>query len=420
MRRRSFVGGLASIAGHLSSYAKGSMNKTNIKSFDKIYRHLQDPALRASDIGDSVLVVDSAEFSGVDFSDLIWRNIRFVNCDFIGAYEIKLERLERALFEDCRFSGIHSFGDMVDVRFSRCLARGRTFLQGQSESKNLVFENCSFVGKSSEPNEWGSIGSYAQATFMACEAKWFNLRGHSKLDLVECTIVDVNAVPWHEHGGSHVLIDKCKLRGTFDLSGEGSLLLSLTVRDTVLERLDLRNATVTGAVIMERIKGGYINAYVKQAESLHIRNSQVLGNRKEIFEAYAGGIQSIEIDTVVFGGDLSSDPVTIAGGFSLKSADRISNVSRSIDIRNSTIPTLDASYLHTKRLSLKDNEIVRADISNSRIAELEISGTSITGKLDAHGTQATRQKVDLGAGSTFGRVDQLDDSNIKLQPISKR
>jgi uncharacterized protein YjbI with pentapeptide repeats len=420
MRRRGFLGGVATMAGGAFSYAESSMNKTNIKSFGKIYSHLQDPALRTKDIGDSMLVIDGAEFSGVNFADLIWRNLRFVNCDFIGAYEIKLERLEQSLFENCRFGGIHSFGDMVDVKFLRCQARGRTFIQGQSDSKNLVFEKCSFVGKSSEPNEWGSVGSYAQATFMACEAKWFNLRGHSKLDLVDCSIEDVNAVPWHEHGGSHVFIDKCKLRGTLDLSGGGSLLLSLTVQDTVLENLDLRDATVKGDVTMKRIKGGYINAYVRQAGGLRIRNSQILGNGRKIFEAYAGGIQSIEIDTVVFGGDLSSEPVTIAGGFSLKSADRISNISQSIDIRNSTIPTLDASYLHTQRLVLQDNQIMRANMSNSRVADLEISGTRITGKLDFHGTQATQQKVDLSVGSTFGRVDQMDGSNIRLQPRSTR
>ncbi|SFP40979.1 hypothetical protein SAMN05216567_10648, partial [Variovorax sp. OK605] len=66
------------------------------------------------------------------------------------------------------------------------------------------------------------------------------------------------------------------------------------------------------------------------------------------------------------------------------------------------------------------NQIMRANMSNSRVADLEISGTRITGKLDFHGTQATQQKVDMSAGSTFGRVDQMDGSNIRLQPRSAR
>jgi hypothetical protein len=168
------------------------------------------------------------------------------------------------------------------------------------------------------------------------------------------------------------------------------------------------------------VKAGHIDANVKKARSLRIRNSQILGNGKQIFDTYAGAIRFIEVDSVIFGGDLHSEPVTIAGGFSLKSADRISNVNESITITNSTIPSLDAAYLNTRQLVLKNSNLVRVDISNGRIADLEISGSNIGGKLNAQGTQAARQKVDLSAGTVFGRIDQLEGSNIKLPPRSER
>ncbi|MNL72079.1 hypothetical protein D3C87_1973320 [compost metagenome] len=69
---------------------------------------------------------------------------------------------------------------------------------------------------------------------------------------------------------------------------------------------------------------------------------------------------------------------------------------------------------------LTNNQITRANISNSRIGNLEVSSTSITGKLDLRGTQAVKQKVDLRAGSTLGRVDQMDGSNIELEPRAQR
>lgn len=107
-----------------------SMKNPNIKRFGKSYSYLADPTLRAREIGDSVLTIENAEFSDVNFMDLTWRKVRLVNCDFIGAYETKLERLEQALLENCRFVGIHSFGNMVDVKFLRCQVRGAPFYKG--------------------------------------------------------------------------------------------------------------------------------------------------------------------------------------------------------------------------------------------------------------------------------------------------
>ncbi|SEJ93957.1 hypothetical protein SAMN05444746_10545 [Variovorax sp. OK212] len=393
------------------------MVKNNVRTLGKKFDYLQDPELRTREAGDAPLEIRGVVLSGTVFDGLLWRNLKFIDCDFVGAYEIKAD-MESVAFEDCRFAGIFNFGKLTNVDFQRCLAKANTVVVGGTGSNGVRFSDCIFIGTETDPNRWGGMGSYGETEFTRCKMKWTNVVSETRHTIVDCEFIDVDCSVSKDGGGSEVLIERSKLFGKFDM--RPATLVSLTVRDTVLEYLDLRDATVKGDVTMERIKGGYINAYVKQAGGLRIRNSQVLGNGRKIFEAYAGGIQSIEIDTVVFGGDLSSEPVTIAGGFSLKSADRISNVSQSIDIRNSTIPTLDASYLHTQRLVLKNNQIMRANMSNSRVADLEISDTRITGKLDFHGTQAAQQKVDLSAGSTFGRVDQMDGSNIRLQPRSAR
>ncbi|WP_143120466.1 MULTISPECIES: hypothetical protein [unclassified Variovorax] len=425
MNRRSLLSAAAALASFSPLLFGYSMvDKKNIRSFGKTYDYLRDPALRQKETGNSQLLVDGAEVSGANFHDVAWHNIKFVKCDFVGGYEIKLSELRNCIFENCRFAGIINWGIATSIRFVRCQAGGQSNVIDFSGSSDIRFETCVFVGTDPNPNNWGGIGSRGDATFVDCKAKWFDLAGYKQIVMDRCETQDVGiwtdsaANSGTSHESAVVVIKHSKLRGSFGMVA--SDLQSLTLHDTVLENLDLRDATVKGNVVMERIKGGYINAYVKQAGGLRIRNSQILGNGRKIFEAYAGGIQSIEIDTVVFGGDLSSEPVTIAGGFSLKSFDRISNISQSIDIRNSTIPTLDASYLHTQRLVLKDNQIMRANMSNSRVADLEISGTRITGKLDFHGTQAAQQKVDLSAGSTFGRVDQMDGSNIRLQPRSAR
>jgi uncharacterized protein YjbI with pentapeptide repeats len=417
MQRRSVLRASISLAASAAFTTGFAMVKNNVRTLGKKFDYLQDPELRTREAGDAPLEIRGVVLSGTVFDGLLWRNLKFIDCDFVGAYEIKAD-MESVAFEDCRFAGIFNFGKLTNVDFQRCLAKANTVVVGGTGSNGVRFSDCIFIGTETDPNRWGGMGSYGETEFTRCKMKWTNVVSETRHTIVDCEFIDVDCSVSKDGGGSEVLIERSKLFGKFDM--RPATLVSLTVRDTVLEYLDLRDATVKGDVTMERIKGGYINAYVKQAGGLRIRNSQILGNGRKIFEAYAGGIQSIEIDTVVFGGDLSSEPVTIAGGFSLKSADRISNVSQSIDIRNSTIPTLDASYLHTQRLVLKNNQIMRANMSNSRVADLEISDTRITGKLDFHGTQAAQQKVDLSAGSTFGRVDQMDGSNIRLQPRSAR
>lgn len=400
------------------------MKKKNIRNFGKIFNYLKDPDLRKRETGDSILVVEGAEFSGEHFEGMTWQNVSFKNCDFIGGYEIGPKRSINVRYEDCRFAGVLSYGVADNLWFLRCSWAGASVMFAEKGSKNVLFETCSFVGTSADPNRQGSVGSGGESRYLRCKAIWFNWTGDASLSIKECECegVSIHTDSFGNSGEDYlsalVSIEQSKLRGKFDMVA--SDLQSLTIRDTTLEHLDLSDATIKGDVVMERVKGGFINAYVKQARSLSVRNSQIQGNGKKIFEAYAGGIQSITIDAVVFGGDLSSEPVTIAGGFSLKSADRISNVSQSVDIRNSTIPTLDASYLNTQRLVLRNNQITRANISNSRMADLEVSGTSVTGKLDFRGTQAVHQKVELTAGSALGRVDQMDGSNIKLEPRSRR
>ncbi|CAA2100085.1 hypothetical protein [Variovorax paradoxus] len=398
--------------------------KKNIRSFGKTCDYLLDPARRQKEMGNSQLIVDAAEISGVNFHSVAWRNIRFINCDFMGGYEIKLSELAHCIFENCRFAAIINWGIATSVRFVRCQAGGRSNVIDVRGSSNVHFESCAFIGTDPEPNNWGGIGSRGDVTFVDCKAKWFDLAGYTKLVLDRCETQDVgiwtdsaaNSGPGHESAA--VEIRNSTLRGSFNMAA--SDMQSLKIQDTVLETMKLRSAIVKGDVLIETVKAGYIDANVKKARSLRIRNSQILGNGKQIFDTYAGAIRFIEVDSVVFGGDLHSEPVTIAGGFSLKSADRISNVNESITITNSTIPSLDAAYLNTRQLVLKNSNLVRVDISNGRIADLEISGSNIGGKLNAQGTQAARQKVDLSAGTVFGRIDQLEGSNIKLPPRSER
>lgn len=391
----------------LSGYSMTT--KPSISNFGKTLSYLKDPALRHKEIGEVPLKVEGALFSGELFEDIEWRNISFVNCDFVGGYEIALTGCIDVHFENCRFSGILSWGDTLNVRFLRCAWAGQSVMYGEENSKNTVFESCLFFGASSDKNKWGAVGTHGEAHFIKCKAKWFNLEGDAKLTIQDCELEDVICEPSKKYSGSQVVIEKCKLRGLLRMAGGGTLMQSLSIRDSVLENLELSDATVKGDVLLERVRGGYINAYVKEARSLIVRNSQISGNGKKIFEAYAGGIKLIEIDSVIFGGDLSTEPVTIAGGTGADLSNVRARVNDSISIRKSKVPRLSTHHVHTSLLQLQDCELDSLDLSNSRIAKMAISSNTISRSVDFTNTQVKEGKVQaLAKGQA-----KLNGSNVK-------
>jgi uncharacterized protein YjbI with pentapeptide repeats len=401
--------GVTSTALLLSGCAIGS--KKNIKDFGKTFDYLLDPELRAKEAGDALLVVKGALFSGTEFRDQTWRNVKFVDCEFSGAYEIKLAEMSNCVFERCRFSGIFAWGVQNAVRFVDCTVTGASHLWGDEGSRGVTYEKCNLTGSSSDSNRWGSVGTYGEATFLKCNGRWMGVLGHSSLVIQDCTFDTMECkIDAKESKGivPHTLIQGSTLRGSFDMVS--SSFQSLTLRDTVLDALDLTRARVKGDIVMERVRAGYIDVYVSAAQSLTMRNCQISGDGAQVFQAYAGGIKTIDIDGVTFGGGLSTEPVTIAGGFSLKSVDRISHVSESIVIKNSTIPRLDASYLNTRSVVLQNNTLDSLDLSNGRVGNLLIGGNNFARTVDFTGTQAQVSKVQpLAKGQA-----KLDGSNVKV------
>ena len=382
------------------------MRKNNVRTLQRTFEYLLDPGLRKKEVGDSILEVRGVEIAGVNFGEIPWRRIRFIDCDFVGAYEIKAD-MEAVAFTGCRFAGIFNFGKLTSVDFVRCTARANTFVVGGVGSKGARFLDCTFTGTDADPNRWGGMGSYGETEFVRCRMKWANVVSETRHTIVDCDFDSVDCNISKDGGGSEVLIEGSRLRGKFDM--RPATLLSLTVRDTVLQELDLSGATVKTDIVFDRVKGGYINAYVKEARRLSVRNSQISGNGTKVFEAYAGGIRAIDIDNVVFGGDLSTEPVTIAGGTGLDLANVRARVNDSIVIRASKLPRLNTHHVHTSLFQMQGCTLDSLVLSNSRIGRLELSTNTIARSVDFTNTQATESKVQpLAKGQA-----KLEGSNIK-------
>jgi uncharacterized protein YjbI with pentapeptide repeats len=413
MQRRELLIAGAGALGALSTSTRAGntvRKKRRIDSLGKTFAYLQDPELRRKETGDSLLTIEDAEIHGVRFEGLAWQNMLFKNCDFLGAYEVKLVSMNGCRFSGCRFSGIFAWGVQNAVRFSDCGVAGASHLWGAEGSSDVVYERCNFIGANEDSNHWGSVGTYGEAVFNGCKGKWFGVLGHSVLVIRDCEFDSMECpIDARESNGiiPKVQIEGSRLRRKFDLTA--SNLHSLTVLDTVFEEINLSDATVKADILFERVKGGFINAYVKQAARLSVRNSQIFGNGTKVFEAYAGGIGAIEIDNVVFGGDLSTEPVTIAGGTGLDLNNVRARVNDSIVIRGSKVPRLNMHHLHTSLFQMKGCALDSLVLSNSRIARLELSANTIARSVDFTDTQAKESKVQPFAKGQA----KLDGSNIK-------
>ncbi|CAN5879675.1 hypothetical protein BH11PSE13_BH11PSE13_14220 [soil metagenome] len=389
--------------------------KRNIRTFGKAFAYLKDPALRTKETNDAPLVVEQALFNGETFDTQVWRSVRFVGCEFAGAYEVKLDGLHDCTFENCRFTGIIGWGRAERVVFTNCQAfGGETNIAADVGSKDVRFEDCSFHGGDEDPNHWGTMGAYGQAEYVRCTAKWFSVFGFDRLVLKDCVLEDVKLrTDSHANSGSGyqsstVLIEKCALRGRFRaLAGNYQ---SLTIRDTNIDNLDLSNATFKGDVMMERLRGGIIKAGVKSARSFTLANSEVLGSGGVTFEMAMDSVQQVLLENVNFGTGLTAK-VNLGPGRPLKENEwNAVPTNKAAVIRNCTLPIVNASWLESQQLTLDGNTIGSINLSNGRIGKLELSGNAIARSVDFSNTQAKESRVrPLATGQA-----KLDGSNVKV------
>ena len=414
-RRDLFIGLPISAAFALLALPGQSMTNTpNIASFGKIFNYLKDPTLRLKEAGNAPLRVEGALFSGEHFEDIEWRNVSFINCDFVGGYEIGLTQCVNVNFVGCRFSGVLSWGDTLNVRFLRCAWTGQSVMYGEAKSKNTVFEACTFVGTSSDKNNWGAVGTHGEAAFIGCKAKWFNLDGDATLTLRDCELENVICEPSNKYGGSQVLIEKCKFRGLFRMSGSGTLLQSLAIRDTQIDNLDLSSVTVKGDVVMERVKGLKMNLALASAGAVDLKEVQISGSGPKVFYLAANRCRSVLLENCKLPSNPGDEKAWIGGAEKEPAYKVRPPISQSVTLRRSRLPELDLSYLNTARLSIDNCELDRVDISNGSIGAIELLNTNFSFTLDLSNTHASSFKQTGGTNlSKLGGL-KLDGSNVKV------
>ncbi len=386
-------------------------NKKQISQYGKLFEYLKDPDMRTKEMGEEVMEVTGALFSGVSFREMSWKNIRFVECDFTGSYELKLARLENCLFTGCRFAGLFSFGLAKDVHFSNCVVRGNadSALYTDKGSTNVVFENSDIQSLAADIETWGSLVMDGEAKYINCGVKWFHLSGGEKLDIERCrieqSIIARSGIEVHPP----VTITDTELLGTTDMVS--SYMSSLTMRNCTVGVLDLKQAHVSGDVLLEKVVGERIDLSVKSARNVTVRNCTLKAteDQKFSFEIASDSTDQLLLQDCNFG----EVPVAIGpGGWLpedvLQAAPR-NSLTRLIACK---LSSLDSAYAFSKAISIEGCTISIADFSNSRIGNLQIQASTISQKLDLRNTRIQSHSIKDLQPNQYRQV-LLEGSNIK-------
>lgn len=407
MQRRHLFTSIASlsIAPSIPLLTSCRLMKKDIKEFGKTFEYLKDDAARAKETGNAPMVIEGASFDGTQFHGQVWRHLKFVDCDFTGGYQIRLEAMANVEFRNCHFAGVIEFGVMTDVRFHGCYSQGNSNWGGQRGSKNVVFEKCRFIGSSSDRNRQGAIGTYGDATFLGCVIKWFDISADTGLVARDC---DFDGVSYHPENAT-VLIENCRLRGLFNMVPAG--LASLTVRDTVVDHLDFNRAEVKGDILIERVSGRSLLARIGGGLRITVRDSQFKSSPQgpSPFKLVSADTLHATIDNVQFLG--GGKPVELSFGLVGSKDEGVApQVNQTFTLRNSHIDHLDATYLRSAHVRFEGNEFGRLELQHSRIGTLELLGNTIVRTVDFTNVEADDAKVQpLGAGQA-----RLEGSNIRL------
>ena len=389
-------------------------DKTHISKYGKVFDYLKDPALRAKEAGEQTMEVKGALISGVPFKGMEWKGIRFIGCDFTGAYELSLDGMQNCLFEGCRFAGLFGFGLAKDLYFNKIEVRGETNIYTDKGSTGVVFENSDFRSFGENSSSWGSMYMQGEARYVNCYAKWFKLDGEERLEVERCRFDSVRLAKGTKINPPVTIIDT-ELLGTTDMVS--SHMASLTMRNCTVGVLDLKQARVSGDVLIEKVAGEKLLVGVVTARSMTIRNCKIVPveGEKTAVDLAAMGIEQLRIEGCTFGdrGELRIDP-----GVELRDDQwTVGGPKNKLTyITRCTMESLDATWTESQDLRIEQCTISSADFSNSRIGHLQREGSTISQKLDLRNTRIQTHSIKDLEPSKYRQV-LLDGSSIKQLSI---
>jgi uncharacterized protein YjbI with pentapeptide repeats len=407
-RRRKIILGIALpsvavVAGlNLPKYMKKNMAK-NIDEMEEEYAMLFDIKLRRKKLGALPLVIKDADFR-INLEEVICENTQFVDCYFYPGITIKTKALTDVSFERCQFMDC-SFGSGIwkNVTFSKCDGRKLFRLIGGEGSKNVVFNECDFLGgaqvaESPHENYFGGVGSFGEAKFANCELKYLEIFGASQLDVEKSRLNKVEIINYQAIGNAtfsnSTIQDYLKVTGNFT---------AFTLNSVKFDLLSIEKITAAEFTLADCV--GVFFGKICTIKKFTAKNCTFVGKtgasseerENSGFELRFPKISQLFLEKLEFknGGNLyinGGENFTYKQGAPERGEKFIYARFEKITVRETNLSNSNLSYISAQEIRIENSAVKDIDISDSILERVLFSHTVLSGKVNFTNTSVVEFK----------------------------
>ncbi|CDG84352.1 hypothetical protein GJA_3737 [Janthinobacterium agaricidamnosum NBRC 102515 = DSM 9628] len=376
----------------------------NIEEMKEEYSMLQNVKLRREKIGSEALIIKNANFKN-GMSGIVCENTKFIGCYFYPDVSIEIISMNDVTFDGCQFMSCN-FGGGVwnNVTFNKSDGRAKFFLLGGMGSKNVVFNECDFMGvpeneKIIHENYFGMVGTHGHAAFFNCNLKYVGLEGDDGLSIKSSRLEKVYSNI--QSGKCDLLLDDVVSKDYFDLTS--SKFNKVEMRKTTFEDLRMVNVE-TNALMMGECTAKMIGHGLKSVDAT-IRDctfhdegdpGNPVERRYSGFSTYYGKIDHLSIDNVRFGG--SNGSLFIGGSINIYHDPKSLKPSKpifyaeygKISIKKTSLKRASLAYVHAEEVNISECDISDANFDHSKFDILTLRQVALAGKIDFTNTIVKR------------------------------
>jgi uncharacterized protein YjbI with pentapeptide repeats len=357
---------------------------------------------RRTNLKDKPLVVRGRLFdSEIRLSSFELENTQFIDCDFVRSTMLG-GNLKNVVFQNCLFvANLWDEGRWDNVSFTKCAWRGRFNMGPSLGDKDLIFDDCDFVGATAKETGYGGPADYfgiiggtnGNVFYRNSRFERTYINGGLSLSIVDCKMMESVLVAKDE---AHLLVERVSAEGVIKVGLGRGKFNSVTVRNSTFGRSFIFEGTHMGIAIFEDVVAD-LNLSIVKASSIDLKrvkfNSPAEPNPQFQYgsameSANVGKVSIVDCD---FGGRKAS--LHLMGEKDEDEEKRDKNVSKthvnyystdfdSLTIKNTKIDGGEFAYMNIGVLLLENLEITNSDFSNSKIVKLVLRNVSLSGQVE--------------------------------------
>jgi uncharacterized protein YjbI with pentapeptide repeats len=369
-------------------------NMKNIRDMTDEYAMLKNSALRKKKLKSSPLNIKHANFNE-RFENLVCDNTNFSNCNFESTSLIYVKSLRNVTFTNCSFNDSQiSSGLWETVRFKKCTANGKFLISADKGSKDILFEDCEFVGLHNSPDgndeiNFGEISSLGDISVNRCKLAYINIRGELSTTVKDSQLRKISAVTMRENGElyfENVIVSEyikftSSIFSKFVLKNSSSELM-------ILDSLESRY------VLIEGFKGHIVGAHMTLTE-MTVNNSEFVAsgqtrepfdNQIAAFSLNGSKIEKLVLDELRFNGTNGTAYLGGSRNPFFDNTDRNSkrfdaSVFKNIVITRTILENSFLGNIKSQSLQIRNSEIKNSYFGNSSFGEVDFIDVKLSGNI---------------------------------------